>query len=108
MKVSDLVNIFQPANTGDEEKTLEGVFCCDLLSVSMGQAPAGSVWVTVMANVNTLAVASLTDVSAVVLAEGARCDDVVIEKAREQEINVFYTKEPVFSAALKVHELITK
>ena len=36
-------------------------FCCDLLSVAMGKAPAGCAWVTVMGNMNTLAVATLAD-----------------------------------------------
>ena len=50
-------------------------FCCDLLSIAMGQAPSGSAWVTVMSNLNTLAVASLADVACVILAENAQTDN---------------------------------
>src|SRR5699024_3555956 len=45
---------------GNPERKLSKVFCCDLLSIAMGKAPADGVWVTVMGNKNTLAVASLT------------------------------------------------
>lgn len=89
---------------GDGERDITDVFCCDLLSIAMGKAPAGSAWVTVMANVNTLAVASLTDVACVILAENAKLDDATAEKAKEQEITVFSTEEPIFRAAFSIYQ----
>lgn len=53
---------------GNGEDELTGVYCCDLLSCVMGNAPEGCAWVTVMNNINTLAVASLTECAAVILA----------------------------------------
>ena len=79
------------------------VFCCDLLSIAMGKAPAGSAWVTVMANVNTLAVASLTDVACIILAEGVTFENSLIEKAKEEGIAVFKTDLPIFDAALLIN-----
>lgn len=81
-------------------------FCCDLLSIAMSRAPAGCAWVTVMANINTLAVAALTDCACVILAEGTAFDEACLNKAREQGIPVFSTSLPIFDAALKVWELI--
>ena len=46
---------------GNPDREVSKVFCCDLLSIAMGKAPADGVWVTVMGNKNTLAVATLTD-----------------------------------------------
>ncbi|MDR1764731.1 MAG: hypothetical protein LBR77_01260 [Lachnospiraceae bacterium] len=83
-----------------------GLFCCDLLSVAMSKAPAGAAWVTVMGNMNTLAVASLTEVACVILAEGAALDAQAREKAGEQGIPVLSTEEPIFDAALWVHTAI--
>ena len=60
---------------GRPEREVTRVFCCDLLSIAMGRAPADCAWVTVMGNMNTLAVASLADVSCVVLAEGTALDE---------------------------------
>lgn len=79
-------------------------FCCDLLSIAMGKACENACWVTVMANVNTLAVATLTDVSCIILAEGTQFDEVTLQKAKDEEIVVFTTPLPVFDAALKVYE----
>ena len=41
------------------DREADRVFCCDLLSFVMGRAPADSAWVTVMGNVNAVAVAGL-------------------------------------------------
>lgn len=86
------------------ERTISKPFCCDLLSIAMGKACENACWVTVMANVNTLAVASLTDVSCIILAEGTQFDDVTLQKAVSEGIVVFTTSLPVFDAALKVYE----
>ena len=92
---------------GDLSREISKVFCCDLLSVAMGKAPADCAWVTVMGNVNTLAVASLTDAACVTLAEGTVLDEVVVEQAKTQGITVLATTEPVFDMALKIHQKLT-
>ena len=90
-------------NLGDEpEREITKPFCCDLLSIAMGKAPAGCAWVTVMGNMNTLAVASLADAACVIMAEGAVLDDAARKKAVDQEITVLKTEEPIFEAALAV------
>ena len=75
-------------------------FCCDLLSIAMGKAPAGAAWVTVMVNTNTLAVATLTDVACIIFAEGCAVDSSLIEKAIEEEIPLFSTQLSSFDAAI--------
>ncbi|MCR5684890.1 MAG: hypothetical protein K6G81_05635 [Lachnospiraceae bacterium] len=108
MIVQDLIdtNIFTVLNAADTTRTISKVFCCDLLSVAMSKAPAGACWITIMGNINTLAVASLTDSACVVLAEGTSLDDSVIEKAAQQDITLLKTDLPIFDAGLKVHELL--
>ncbi len=106
MKLRELAEVFSPVNMADGERSADSVFCCDLLSVAMGKAKENSAWVTVMANMNTLAVASLTDVSCIVLAGGVSLDDAAISKAREQGISVFSSDEPVFETALRIYEMI--
>jgi len=87
-----------------EAAKVSKAYCCDLLSVAMSRVPEGAAWVTVMSNLNTLAVASLTEAACVIIAEGSAVDEPVKAKAREQEITLLFTELPVFDAALKVHE----
>lgn len=89
---------------GKPERSISKVFCCDLLSIAMGKAPSDSVWVTVMGNKNTLAVASLADVACIVLAEGVSLDEGTLKKAEEEGIAVLATDLPVFDIALNIHE----
>ena len=44
----------------EPDREYKKVYCCDLLSVAMANAPMDGVWVTVMGNRNVVAVASLT------------------------------------------------
>ncbi len=97
---------FTVLNIADGGREVGKVFCCDLLSIAMGKAPMGCAWVTVMANINTLAVASLADASVVVLAEGSMLDEAALAKARQQEINVLAVKEPIFDTGLRIMELM--
>ena len=104
MTVQELIDkqIFGVVNLGDSlDRQITVPFCCDLLSIAMGRAPAGCAWVTVMANMNTLAVSALTDTACVVL------DDAARKKALDQEITVLSTDMPVFEAALKIHGMLS-
>ena len=50
MTVQELIDkqIFGVVNLGDSlDRQITVPFCCDLLSIAMGRAPAGCAWVTV-------------------------------------------------------------
>ena len=78
-------------------------YCCDLLSIVMGRMPQGAAWVTVMANTNALAVASLAEAACIILAEGSTLNEQDIAKAKEKDITVLRTELPVFDCALLVY-----
>ena len=63
---------FEPICLPDGERTVSGVYIGDLLSWVMGRAKADDAWITIRSNVNVLAVASLSDVACVILAEGTQ------------------------------------
>lgn len=97
---------FSVAAAGAEPRQVTGVYCCDLLSVVMGRAPADSAWVTVMGNLNAVAVAVLTDVACIVVAEGMPVDADTLERARQQGVAIFQTQLPVFEAATAIRNLL--
>lgn len=85
--------------TGAEEREITGGFCGDLLSWAMGRAQEGQVWFTVMGNLNTIAVASLADVAAVVLCHDAALAEDARQRARQEGILLFTTSLSEFEAA---------
>ncbi len=94
-------------NLADGDRVIEGVYAGDLLSWVMGHAEASSALVTIMSNVNTLAVASLLDLSCVILAESVEPDLEFISTAEQKGINVFtspYTSYELCVALSRVLE----
>ena len=106
MKLKDILALpdCRVLSQGNPEREISRVFCCDLLSIAMGKAPSDRVWVTVMGNRNTLAVASLTDTACIVLAEGVSLDEGTISKASEEGIAVLSTELPAFDIALEIYQ----
>lgn len=98
---------FDVINEGKwDSLTVTKPFCCDLLSIAMSKAPNGCAWVTVMGNINTLAVANLTEAACIIVAEGAQMDDAAKQKASLEEVPVFATELPIYEAALRIGELL--
>ena len=84
-----------------EPKTVSGCYIGDLLSWVMGKAQAGQIWLTVMSNTNVAAVASMTDVAAVVLCEGAAAEEGLIARAEKLGLPVYATSLPIFDLACR-------
>lgn len=109
MKVSELIHKgeFNVINVGENlEQEIAVPYCCDLLSIAMSKLPTDAAWVTVMGNVNTLAVAALTDAACIILAEGIDLDEAAKAKAKEQRITVLKTDMPIFDAALRIYHYL--
>ena len=72
----------------------------------MGRAPEDSAWLTVMGNINSIAVATLADVSCIILVENAALDDDARKKAEMPDVTILRTEDNSYSLALKLSELI--
>lgn len=92
--------------TGDGEREITGFYACDLLSWVISHAKNGNMWVTVMNNINILAVASLVDVACIVIPEGVEIYDNLAERANEKGITILATELSAADAVIKTHDLI--
>ncbi len=81
----------------DPEREITGGYAGDLLSWVMGRAKEGQMWVTIMTNINVLAVATLIGLSCVVLAENAEVSPDFIKRAEEEGINLLRTAEDTYA-----------
>lgn len=82
------------------KREIHGVYVGDLLSWVMGRAKADNAWITIMSNVNVLAVATLADTACVILAEDVVPDPEVLTAALEKGINVLSTPLTAYEAAV--------
>ena len=96
MKISELkekLGLDLVTKNDYEDRDVEGCFVGDLLSWVM------NVWITIMNNINVTAVASLCDVSCVILAEGVTLPEDITKKADSVGIVVFKSEKSAYELA---------
>lgn len=86
--------------TGNEglERIVSGAYICDLLSWVISKSNDGDLWITVLTNLNIVAVAVLANVSCIVIPESIEVEEAIIKKAKEEEI-------PILSSELNSYEI---
>ena len=105
MKVQDLAEKLQYeclVSKGNSEKITEG-YTSDLLSDVMGNAPEDAVLITIQAHKNTVAVASLAGIKAILICNNRPAPEDMLSAAEDEEISVYRTKDNQFTASWKVH-----
>ena len=107
MTVKELTELhgFTALSLPSPERTVNGVYVGDLLSWVMGKAKADNVWITIMSNINILAVATLSDVSCIILSEGTSLEKEMITTAMEKGINVLSSALTSYEVAVRLNSL---
>lgn len=92
MKLNELVDRLElEVIAGPFEKEVSGIYVGDLLSNVMAKAKKDNVWITVHGHQNVVAVASLTEVAAVVVVEGFKVEPAAVQKANAAEVAILRT-----------------
>lgn len=94
-----------PLSVADASREATGVYIGDLLSWVMGRAQSGDVWITIMSNINVVAVAALADVACILLAEDVVPEEKVIQTAKEKGINLYTSPKTAFELAVALADL---
>ena len=81
----------------DGDRKISGGYAGDLLSWVMGRAQSGDAWITIMSNLNIIAVASLADPSCIILSEGVTVDEAVRLRAEAQCVNLLSSELDTFA-----------
>ncbi|MBR2972399.1 MAG: hypothetical protein IKC61_05685 [Clostridia bacterium] len=101
IKAADLKPIALP----HPERELDGAYIGDLLSWVMGRARENNAWITIMSNSNIIAVATLADVSCIILAEGVSPDGGVTETAMARGVNLLSSDKSAYEIAREISKL---
>ncbi len=101
MKLSDLATKLgiTPLTENYEDRDVTGCYIGDLLSWVMGKAQSGDIWITIMNNINIVAVAALTDCTAILLCESVSLSPEVLAKAEKEGIAVFSSGKTAYELA---------
>ena len=74
----------------------KSAYVSDLLSDVMGKAQEDMLWITSQVHKNIVAVASLKDLSAIVIVNERQVDAEVIAHANEESVTLIVTNKPMF------------
>lgn len=80
------------------ETKITGCYASDMLSWVMAHAKENQVWITIQSHRNIVAVASLLNLAAIVVAEDVPIDEGTLMKAGEEGV-------PVYSSSMSIYEL---
>lgn len=90
-------------NVGDVE--VSGAYTGDLLSDVMAHTRKGYVWITIQTHVNVLAVATLKELAAIIIASDRAVDKETVERAKTEKVNVYSTGLNSFQVSGRLYEL---
>ncbi|MBM4350743.1 MAG: serine kinase [Deltaproteobacteria bacterium] len=107
MKVEDLVKFFGlevKAGDGQLHQEVTGGYVGDLLSDVIAHSLRGNVWVTIQTHPNIVAVASMKELAAIILAGGREPDPETLKKAEEEGIPVLISLLPAFELVGRLYQ----
>lgn len=101
LELMELLDLKVLAGKGGLDKTFEGAYIGDLLSFVMAHAKENNVWFTIQGHLNSVAVASLLGLGAIVITEGVEPTADMLAKADEEEIPVLTSTKNSFELAVQ-------
>ncbi len=102
MKLRELVQglgLAVKSASGNLDREVKGGYASDFMSDVIANSRQGDIWVTLQIHQNTVAVASLKDLAAIIIVQGREPEKETIEKAEREGI-------PVLVAPFNAFELI--
>ena len=89
-----------------DDAELSGAYTSDLLSDVMAHAKDGGALVTIQAHKNTVAVATLVNITVIVVCNSRPIPDDMLEAAKDEGIAVIRTKENQYTVSGKLYALL--
>lgn len=108
MKVNELINKLSLTTLceGDTERECTGCYSGDLLSWVMSRAKDGDIWLTVMGNINAVAVAVLTDCACIILTENSALDEEARLRAIQQGVTILRSDKNAYELSVLISGLL--
>lgn len=111
MKIDDIVKALKGERLTAAEvgasTDIESAYTGDLLSDVMANAPDGSILITIQAHKNSVAVASLAGIGAILLCNNRKAPSDMVEAAEKEGIAILRTTENPFQASCRVGALLS-
>ena len=105
MKVSDLKEKtdYEAVVNVNQDDEIKAGYTGDLLSDVMANAPSDSVLVTIQAHKNTIAVATLAGIKAIVICNKRKVPEDMAETAEKEGIAIYATHKDQFTVSAEIN-----
>jgi len=108
MRLNEIVeklNLRVVCDGGDLDREIAGGYASDLMSDAIAHAEPGDIWVTLQVHMHVVAIASMKDVSAILLTENRSPNEDTLETAREEAIPIVTSELGAFEVIGQLHDL---
>jgi predicted transcriptional regulator len=109
MTVSDIAKRLDlTVESGSEglNREVTGAYVSDLLSDVMGNATEGQAWITLQVHKNTIAIASLKDLAAIILVKGLKPAPDCARQSDEEKIPILTSQKNTFELSGKLYKIL--
>ena len=103
-KIIDRCHLEKIVYCNDDE--IETGYCGDLMSDVIANAGNNSIWVTIQAHKNSIAVALIKDIKAIKFTNNVEVSQEMIKKAKEEKINLLRTNKNSFKICGLLYQLL--
>ena len=90
---------------GNLDSPVTGGYVGDLLSDVIASGKQGDLWITIQVHENIIAVATLKDLTAIVLAKNSQPLEETVESAREEDVTLLSSQMTSFEIISRLSEL---
>lgn len=96
------------SKVSDLDREISGGYASDLLSDVIANAQKDNVWVTLQIHQNIVAVASLKELTGIIIVNGREPEEETLKKAEMENIPVMVTGLPAFEITGKLYRLLSE
>jgi len=89
----------------DLNREVKGAYVSDMLSDVIGNSKEGFLWITIQVHLNIIAVASLKNLSGIILVNGRVPAEDTLKKAIEEKVPIMTTPLPAFDLVGMLYSL---
>ena len=105
-EIAEKLNLKVCCGASGLDREIKGGYTSDLLSDVMGNAGEGNIWITLQTHKNIMAIASLKELSAIVLVKGFQPEADTITESETENIPILSTSRQTFEITGEIFELL--
>ena len=87
-----------------KDSDIKSAYICDLLSIVLNKVKPGSIWLTVQAHKNIIAVAKMAEIPAIVICDGFAVDQDTLDAAMKEDIALLITNKNAYELSCMLHD----